>query len=144
MTINLYLEIISEKKITRVDNVWAVNILPNRTFLAIGLIQGHLKYISIIIQDSIKVLGKILIKTRLREIDDFLEFLVIDVDTAFNSLLGRPWMQKNIAVPCIYHQCIKYPLRGGQDIIKIDNDSFAAVEGYYTNTRYYKGQPKVV
>lgn len=54
-----------------VDNGWAVNILTKRALLAIGLVQRHLKYISIVIQDSSRVLGKILIKTRLREIEDF-------------------------------------------------------------------------
>lgn len=35
---------------------------------------------------------------RFKEIEDFKEFQVIDVDMAFNALLGHPWMHKNTTV----------------------------------------------
>lgn len=57
-------------------------------------------------------LGRIAIKTLFGEIEDFDDFLVIDVDVAYNALLERLLMHKLAAIPFMYHQCMKYLLRG--------------------------------
>lgn len=82
--------------------------------------QGHLKHSSLVCKvqlESTTSLGKHFDQDLFGRIEDFKEFLVIDVDRAFNALLGRPWMDKNDGVPFSYHQCIKYPERGEQGTI---------------------------
>lgn len=64
------------------------------------------------------------------KIEDFDEFLVINV-ASYNVLLGRPWMHKNVVLSLTYHQCVKYPLAGGQGTIVPDIDSFSSVEDYH-------------
>lgn len=50
-----------------------------------------------------KPLSKISIKICFHEIKDFGDFLVIDMDVAYNTFLGCPWMQKeayNVLLGC--------------------------------------------
>jgi len=35
-------------------------------------------------------------------------YYVIDVDTSYNMLLGRPWIHRNIVIPSTLHQVMKY------------------------------------
>lgn len=60
-----------------VDNGSAVNIIPLRKLLSIGLIVDHLKHSSMVIQgfdqSEQRPLGKIAIKSRFGEIEDFNE-----------------------------------------------------------------------
>lgn len=101
-----------------VENWLAVNTLPKRTLLGIGLMLGHLKHSSLFIQRFNKSeqsrLEKLLIKT----ISKDRWFRRYHADTAFKALLAHPWMHKSDAVPSRYCQCIKYPLRGGQGTIR--------------------------
>lgn len=39
---------------------------------------------------------------RFSEIEDFNDFLVIDVDMPHNTLIGQPWEHKNVAISSIY------------------------------------------
>ncbi|XP_028100105.1 uncharacterized protein LOC114299540 [Camellia sinensis] len=84
-------------------------------------------------------MGKIELRTKFGDIEESTEFLVIDVDTSYNALLGRPWMHNHHAVPSTYHQCIKYPLPSPkkEGTIVADNDPFGEVEAYYTDARFY-------
>lgn len=41
-----------------------------------------------------------------------------------------------------YHQCFKYPPRGGQDTMEADNDQFTITETYHGNAKFYC-QPKM-
>ncbi|XP_028062797.1 uncharacterized protein LOC114266101 [Camellia sinensis] len=84
-------------------------------------------------------MGKIELRTKFRDIEESTEFLVIDVDTSYNALLGRPWMHNHHTVPSTYHQCIKYPLPSPkkEGTIVADNDPFGEVEAYYADARFY-------
>ncbi|XP_028555355.1 uncharacterized protein LOC110096889 isoform X1 [Dendrobium catenatum] len=42
------------------------------------------------------------------------KFHVIDADTSFKALLGRPWIHEYGIVPSTLHQCMKY-LRDGEE-----------------------------
>lgn len=39
-------------------------------------------------------------------------FQVLDIDLAYNILLGRPWIHEMQVVPSTYHQCLKFPYNG--------------------------------
>lgn len=69
-------------------------------------------------------------KTRFDNIDDFVDFLVIDMDAARNALLGRQWMQKTTETPSIHHLYRKYHLRKAQGMIPTGNDPFLEAEVY--------------
>lgn len=69
-----------------VDNGSAVNIIPLRTLLSVGLTVDHLKYSSLVFQGFEQIeqrpLEKIAIKSRFGEIEDFDEYMIINVDTS--------------------------------------------------------------
>lgn len=69
-----------------------VYIVPLQMLLAVGLTVDHFKYTSAVIQSFAqreqRSLGKIVIKTRFDEIEDFGDFLVINMDASYNVLLA--------------------------------------------------------
>lgn len=83
-------------------------------------------------------LGKIYIKIRFDEVEDFVDLLGIYVDAAYNAILGRTRMHKNATIQSTYHQRVKYLLRGAQGTKIADNDSFVEVEAYYADGRFYR------
>lgn len=46
-----------------------------------------------------KIVGKNCYQDLLGEMEEFDEFLVINVETVYDVLLGRPWMHKNAMSP---------------------------------------------
>lgn len=42
-------------------------------------------------------------------------FHVINADTTYKALLGRPWLHENWVVPSTLHQCLKYTLGGKEN-----------------------------
>lgn len=89
-----------------VDNGSAVNIISLRALLSVGLIVDHLKHSSMVIQGcdqgEQKPLEKIAIKSHFGGIEDFDEYMVINVDVSYSLLLGRPWIHKNAVIPSTY------------------------------------------
>ncbi|XP_058216876.1 uncharacterized protein LOC131327758 [Rhododendron vialii] len=132
-------------KISRVlvDGGSAVNLLPKRALGIIGVRLSQLQPCHLVIQgfnqNEQHPMGKIKLRTKFGGIKEDTEFLVIDVDTSYNALLGRPWSHNHMAVPSTYHQCIKYPLPPpiNEGIIVADNDPFNGVEAYYADARFY-------
>ncbi|XP_026416040.1 uncharacterized protein LOC113311414 [Papaver somniferum] len=47
-------------------------------------------------------------------------FCVVDVESPYNALIGRPWMHSILAVASTFHQCIKFHLPKGVGIIRGD------------------------
>lgn len=86
--------------------------------------------------------GKIAIRSRFGGIEDYNEFLVINMDTSYNILLGRPWMHANVAIPSTYYQCVKYSLQGAKGTIMTNNDPFSTVEAYHAKPRFYQAKGK--
>lgn len=58
-----------------VDNGSALNLLPKRTLLTVGLTLGHIKYNSLVIRGLTKVnnVPSVLIKTHFLKIEDFIK-----------------------------------------------------------------------
>lgn len=63
--------------------------------------------------------------------EDFEEFLVINLDASYNALLGRPWIRKNAVVPSTYYQSVRYLPREGHGTITVDTNPFSSVETYH-------------
>ncbi|KAH7836484.1 hypothetical protein Vadar_001965 [Vaccinium darrowii] len=127
-----------------VDGGSAVNLLPKRALGMIGVRLSQLRPCHLVIQgfnqNEQRPMGKVKLRTKFGSIEEDTEFLVIDVNTSYNALLGRPWAHGHMAVPSTYHQCIKYPLPPpmNEGIIIADNDPFNGVEAYYADARFYK------
>ena len=65
---------------------------------------------------------------------------VIDADTSYNMLLGRPWIHANWIVPSTLHQCFKY-VDEHELVVKTvfaDTHPFKGVENYFTDSLLYQ------
>lgn len=56
------------------------------------------------------------------------KFFVIDADTSYKALLGRPWLHENKVVASTLHQCMKYVKDGKQRRINGDIKPFGVHE----------------
>lgn len=54
-------------------------------------------------------IGSIPLVLKANDVQQIIEFTVVDQCTPFNAVLGRPWLHKIKAIPLIYHQCLKFP-----------------------------------
>ena len=67
------------------------------------------------------------------------KFLVVDCDSSYNMILGRPWIHRMGAVPSTLHQMVKFPTPWGIKAIIGDQEYFRS---YYQTT--LKGKTKVL
>ncbi|KAJ9547434.1 hypothetical protein OSB04_019977 [Centaurea solstitialis] len=68
--------------------------------------------------DATNTLGEIVLPVFAKGINKQTKFNVIDCPSAYNAILGRPWIHDMMAVPSTYHQKIKFPSPWGvQEII---------------------------
>jgi len=64
---------------------------------------------------------------------------VIDADTSYNLLLGRPWIYRNSIVPSTLHQVMKYIDGSGKVRTLIaERHPFKGVENYFTDSLLYQ------
>ncbi|KAJ9546803.1 hypothetical protein OSB04_019346 [Centaurea solstitialis] len=67
--------------------------------------------------DPMNTLGEMILPVFAKGINKQTKFNVVDCQSAYNVILGRPWIHKMKAVPSTYHQKIKFPSpRGIQEI----------------------------
>jgi len=96
----------------QVDPGSALSIIPKRLlyFLSIPLYRLSATTITIygFNAGSSHPLGKIRLRCRIRSLKSEVTCYVIDADTSYNLLLGRPWIHSNWIVPSTLHQCFKY------------------------------------
>lgn len=57
---------------------------------------------------SRKALGAITLPLKFGDLETEAQFDVIDAETSYKALLGRPWLHENLVVPSTLHQCMKY------------------------------------
>ena len=63
------------------------------------------------------VLGVIVLSVTIGPLKSDIQFQVLDINTSFNVLLGRPWIHQVSAVPSTLHQKIKLILDGSLLVI---------------------------
>jgi len=68
-----------------------------------------------------------------------IKFLVVDCQSAYNMILGRPWIHAMGAVPSTLHQMVKFPTPWGIRIIRGDQENSRSC--YQTTL---KGKTKVL
>jgi len=59
-------------------------------------------------------MGKIKFKCQIGDLRTDVTCYVIDADTSYNLLLGRPWIHRYSIVPSTLHQVMKYDDRDGK------------------------------
>ncbi|KAJ9541934.1 hypothetical protein OSB04_028440 [Centaurea solstitialis] len=71
--------------------------------------------------DSMNTLGEIILPVFAKGINKKTKFNVIDCQSAYNAILGRPWIHEMKVVPSTYHQKIKFPSPWGiQEVLNVD------------------------
>ncbi|XP_021845352.2 uncharacterized protein [Spinacia oleracea] len=68
--------------------------------------------------ESLRTVGEISLPTYVEGVYIMTKFNVVDCPSAYNVILGRPWIHKMKVVPSTYHQSIKFPTRWGVMEIK--------------------------
>src|SRR3954470_19700686 len=64
---------------------------------------------------------------------------VIDADTSYNLLLGRPWIHKNHVVTSTLHQVMKYVDAQGQvRTLVAEQHPFRGVKTHFTDSLLYQ------
>lgn len=90
-----------------IDKGSAINIFPAKTLDYLGIDPSQLQPSTLIIQgfnqNEQRPLGSIRLRTKFGHIEDWTPSYVIEVDIAYNALIGRPWMHKFQVVPSTYH-----------------------------------------
>ncbi|XP_026451518.1 uncharacterized protein LOC113351801 [Papaver somniferum] len=64
--------------------------------------------------------GEITMWIPLKSITKEIVFCIVDVESPYNALIGRPWIHNILGVASTFHQCIKFPLPQGVGIIRGD------------------------
>ena len=85
------------------DGGSAVNVLPLKSLRAVGLQPRHLSPSLLTIQGfnqaGERALGSITLKVEIGELSSNVLFHVIDSNTSYNVLLGRPWLHGYSVIP---------------------------------------------
>lgn len=86
-------------------------------------------------------MGAVTLPLRFGELVSQVKFYIIDADTSYKALIGRPWLHENNAVPSTLHQCLKYVKDGKIKQINGDVRPFAAHEAGMKDAKYFMKTP---
>lgn len=124
-----------------IDPGAAVNLLPLRTLLKIGYTKQDVEYENVVVlgfnQNTQAVIGAIKLPLHLGDFKTMVKFHVIDADTSYRAMLGRPWIHQNWVVPSTLHQCLKYIQDGEEKRIVGDLNPFTYKEAHYSDAKFF-------
>jgi len=136
---------IGDERINRIllDCGSAINLLPLRVLRAIEITPNQLSPTLLTIQGfnqvGQKALGTIALKVELDNLYTDALFHVIDADTSYNALLGRPRLHTSKAIASTLHQCLKYTdEHGNEKTICGDTNPFHGEDVNYADAKFYK------
>ena len=111
-----------------VDNGSAVNLLPRRLMNPLRLEKANLRPSSQTIRGydcaSRPIMGETTLTLMFGDVEMDVDFLVIDIASSFNLLLGRPWLHKIGGIASSLHQMVKF--KHGNEIVVIHGESLMA------------------
>ena len=131
------------RKLNRVfiDSGASINIMPLKTIknltLSAKLTSNEKVAIHGFNQNTQRTIGSVTLSLRFGDLTTKAKFYVIDADTSYKALLGRPWLHENHVVPSTLHQCIKYVKDGNQRRIDGDVQPFAVHEAELQDAKYF-------
>nr|CAD1836413.1 unnamed protein product [Ananas comosus var. bracteatus] len=125
-----------------VDPGSVVNILPLQTLRVLGHSVDDLEPENVVISGFNKsdehTLGSIQLMLSLQELKTLVRFYVIDADTSYTMLLGRPWIHEFQIVPSTLHQCLKYKdEHGRQKRISGNPNPFSWKLSHYADAQFF-------
>jgi len=89
-------------------------------------------------------LGKIRLRCRMEDLKSEVTYYVIDADTLYNLLLGRPWIHANWIIPSTLHQCFKYVEDNATvRTVFAEKQPFKGVKNSFTDALLYQEVNKV-
>src|SRR3954464_1726536 len=142
---------IGSTKIMRiqVDPGSALSIMPRRVMEHLSIPAHRLRATDTNIfgfnANSTRPMGKIKLRCQIGDLKTELAVYVIDADTSYNLLLGRPWIHRNHIVPSTLHQVMKYLDDQGQvRTLVVEQCPFKGVENYFTDALLYQETHEVV
>jgi len=125
-----------------IDPGSAVNILRVRSLIRAGFMVSDLDPTEVVIcgfdNSGTKTLGAISVKIQMSTFSFKVRFFVIEANTSYSALLGRPWIHKYRVVPSTLHQCLKFLDGNGTQQRIIGNVSpYTTQESYHADAKYY-------
>ncbi|XP_070011121.1 uncharacterized protein [Nicotiana sylvestris] len=76
---------------------------------------------------SVVTKGEIILTTLAEGVVKDTKFQVVEMDMAYNMILGRPWIHEMDAVPSTLHQVIKFPSQWGIRKIRCDQQASRSI-----------------
>ncbi|XP_017613730.1 uncharacterized protein LOC108458845 [Gossypium arboreum] len=114
-----------------IDNGSALNVLPLSTLNRLPIDSSHMKTCHNVVRaldgTERKVMGRIDIPLTIGPNTYEVNFLVMDIKSSYNCLLGRPWIHSTGVVPSSLQQKLKLVTNGRLVTINAEEDIIAAV-----------------
>ena len=63
--------------------------------------------------------GKVNLKVKVNDAYVKVEFIVVDVPSPYNAIMGQTWLHNMQVVPSTHHQKFKFPLENGKGKVKV-------------------------
>ncbi|XP_062093881.1 uncharacterized protein LOC133799907 [Humulus lupulus] len=122
LVITLYIARCLTKHIL-IDNGSSANILFLSALREMGIDESKIiKKTTILISfsgEQKNTLREIVVPVYAEGVNPCTRFLVVDSPSAYNVILGRPWIHEMEAVPSTYHQVLRFPTKWGVTEIKV-------------------------
>ena len=117
-----------------VDNGASVNLMPQSIFKALPHGQDrlipHEVTLSGFDSNKSKTMGHIMVDLKVGPIRGPTRFHVLEEETSYHLLLGRPWIHAHNCVPSTLHQCLKASIKGKIVHINATKAPFTAAEAH--------------
>jgi hypothetical protein len=125
-----------------IDPGSAVNILPVWSLKRAGFTMEDLESTDVMIcgfdNQGKPTLGAITVKIQMSTFSFKVRFFVIEANTSYSALLGRPWIHKYRVVPSTLHQCLKFlDGNGTQQCIIGNTNPYTIQEPHHADAKYY-------
>jgi hypothetical protein len=123
-----------------IDPGSTVNILPVRSLTRAEFILDNLEPTEVVISgfnnQGTSALGSITVKIQMSTFSFKARFFVIEADTSYSALLGRPWIHKYQVVPSMLHQCLKFlDNKGMRHWIAANESPYTVHESHHADAR---------
>ncbi|OVA03740.1 hypothetical protein BVC80_1199g22 [Macleaya cordata] len=82
-------------------------------------------------------MGQVNLDVKIGPIHASTTFHIIDADTSYHVLLGRPWLHKHKVIPSTYHQCAKVIVKGKEYRITASESPFSPEEAHLADATFY-------
>uniref|UniRef100_A0A2N9H8N1 Uncharacterized protein n=1 Tax=Fagus sylvatica TaxID=28930 RepID=A0A2N9H8N1_FAGSY len=136
-----------------VDTGSCLNLIPLSTLQAVDLphqkIQGSPMEVTGFGGMTEHTMGHVQLVLKVGPIVALTRFHVVNAETPYHVLLGRPWLHKHKLVSSTYHQCVKGRLNGKPIRIAANSCPFDQTEAHFVEAALYDdlastGEPSIV